>query len=183
MLVSAVVALTIVVAGCGKSETGAPTPVVSVQAEHPQVSTIAERISADAVLAPLAQAAISPKITAPVRNFYVQRGAHVKAGQLLATLENSDLTAAALDNQGTYTAAQAPTTMQPRRKCPKSTRRRELDLDAGQGQSRSQSKHRERRKQLFAEGAIPGRDLDTAEAALVQAQAAYDTAKQTSGIR
>jgi RND family efflux transporter MFP subunit len=32
------------------------------------------------------------------------------------------------------------------------------------------------RKQLFAEGAIPGRDLDTAEAALVQAQAAYDTA-------
>ena len=32
------------------------------------------------------------------------------------------------------------------------------------------------RKQLFAEGAIPGRDLDTAQAALVQAQAAYDTA-------
>ncbi len=32
------------------------------------------------------------------------------------------------------------------------------------------------RKQLFAEGAIPGRDLDTAQAALVQAQAAYETA-------
>ena len=32
------------------------------------------------------------------------------------------------------------------------------------------------RKQLFAEGAIPGRDLDTANAALVQAQAAYDAA-------
>ncbi|MGC1424944.1 MAG: efflux RND transporter periplasmic adaptor subunit, partial [Terracidiphilus sp.] len=32
------------------------------------------------------------------------------------------------------------------------------------------------RKQLFAEGAIPGRDLDTAQAALVQAQAAYDSA-------
>ena len=34
------------------------------------------------------------------------------------------------------------------------------------------------RKQLFAEGAIPGRDLDTATAALVQAQAAFDTAKK-----
>ena len=34
------------------------------------------------------------------------------------------------------------------------------------------------RKQLFAEGAIPGRDLDTAQAALVQAQAVYDAAKQ-----
>jgi RND family efflux transporter MFP subunit len=32
------------------------------------------------------------------------------------------------------------------------------------------------RKQLFAEGAIPGRDLDTAQAALVEAQAAYDAA-------
>jgi RND family efflux transporter MFP subunit len=33
------------------------------------------------------------------------------------------------------------------------------------------------RKQLFAEGAIPGRDLDTAQAALVAAQAAYDAAE------
>ncbi|MCP6725883.1 TolC family protein, partial [Klebsiella pneumoniae] len=34
------------------------------------------------------------------------------------------------------------------------------------------------RKQLFAEGAIPGRDLDTAQAALVQAQAAFDAAQK-----
>jgi HlyD family secretion protein len=34
------------------------------------------------------------------------------------------------------------------------------------------------RNQLFSQGAIPGRDLDTAKAALVQAQAAYDIAKQ-----
>ena len=34
------------------------------------------------------------------------------------------------------------------------------------------------RKQLFAEGAIPGRDLDTAQAQLVQAQAAYDAAQK-----
>ena len=32
------------------------------------------------------------------------------------------------------------------------------------------------RKQLLAQGAIPARDLDTAQAALIQAQAAYDTA-------
>ena len=40
------------------------------------------------------------------------------------------------------------------------------------------------RKQLFAEGAIPGRDLDTAQAALVQAQAAYDAAaKHLDSVR
>ncbi|MGB9416938.1 MAG: efflux RND transporter periplasmic adaptor subunit, partial [Acidobacteriaceae bacterium] len=39
------------------------------------------------------------------------------------------------------------------------------------------------RKQLFAEGAIPGRDLDTAQAALVQAQAAYETAVKHLGAQ
>ncbi|HME59130.1 MAG TPA: efflux RND transporter periplasmic adaptor subunit, partial [Terracidiphilus sp.] len=40
------------------------------------------------------------------------------------------------------------------------------------------------RKQLFAEGAIPGRDLDTAQAALVQAQAAYNAAiKHLESVR
>ena len=61
------------IAGCSKSE-GTPAPLVTVQAEHPELHAIAEHIPADAVLAPLAQAAISPKITAPVRHFYVQRG-------------------------------------------------------------------------------------------------------------
>ncbi len=77
-----------------------------MQAAHPERGTISEQITADATLAPLAQAAISPKVTAPVKKFYVQRGSHVRAGQLLATLENSDLEAAALDNKGAYTAAQ-----------------------------------------------------------------------------
>jgi HlyD family secretion protein len=73
---------------------------VTVQAAHPEQGPIAEHITADAVLAPLAQAAIEPKISAPVRKFYVQRGSRVKAGQLLATLENNDLAAAAMDNKG-----------------------------------------------------------------------------------
>src|ERR1700722_3624051 len=90
--------------GCKKEE-ATPTPEVYVQAAHPASASISEQISADATLTPLAQAAISPKVTAPVKKFLVQRGAHVKAGQLLATLENADLAAAALDNHGAYTAA------------------------------------------------------------------------------
>src|SRR3984885_14055153 len=84
---------------CNKTAETAPTEVY-VQAAHPERGDIAEQIMVDATLAPLAQAAISPKVTAPVKKFYVQRGSHVRAGQLLATLENSDLEAAALDNKG-----------------------------------------------------------------------------------
>lgn len=172
----ALAALGIAIAGCGKPDTAAPTPVVSVQAEHPQVGTIAENIPADAVLAPIAQAAISPKITAPVHHFYVQRGSHVKAGELLATLENRDLTAAALDSQGTYTAAQGTYATATKALVPEEYQKAQLDVDQAAANLKLNQTIVNARKELFAEGAIPGRDLDTAQAALVQAQAAYDTA-------
>jgi multidrug efflux pump subunit AcrA (membrane-fusion protein) len=164
-------------AGCSKSE-ATPTPEVTVQAEHPEMGPIAEHIPADAVLAPLAQAAISPKITAPVRRFYVQRGAHVKAGQLLATLENRDLTAAALDNRGAFTTAQATYATTTQAQVPEEYQKAQLDVAQAKANLDLNQSIVNARKQLFAEGAIPGRDLDTALAALVQAQAAYDTAEK-----
>lgn len=172
----ALAVLGIAIFGCGKPDTGAPKPVVSVQAEHPQVGTIAEQIPADAVLAPIAQAAISPKITAPVRHFYVQRGSHVKAGQLLAVLENRDLTAAELDSRGTYTAAQGTYATATQALVPEEYQKAQLDFNQAEANLKLNQSIVNARKQLFAEGAIPGRDLDTAEAALVQAQAVYDAA-------
>jgi RND family efflux transporter MFP subunit len=173
--VVAVFAAGVSLAGCSKSE-ATPTPVVTVQAEHPVMGAIAEHIPADAVLAPLAQAAISPKITAPVRHFYVQRGSHVKAGQLLAVLENRDLAAAALDNRGAYTTAQATYATTTQAQVPEDYQRAQLDVAQAKANRDLNQSIVNARKQLFAEGAIPGRDLDTAQAALVQAQAAYDTA-------
>jgi HlyD family secretion protein len=160
--------------GCKKVET--PSPEITVQAEHPEQGAIAEHITADAILAPLAQAAIAPKISAPVKKFYVQRGAKVKEGQLLAVLENSDLTAAAQDNKGTYEAAQAAYATATKAQVPEDTQKAELDVAQAKANLDLNSSIVNSRKQLFAEGAIPGRDLDTAQAALVQAQVAYDTA-------
>jgi HlyD family secretion protein len=162
--------------GCKKDET--PTSEVTVQATHPQMGSISEEIAADATLAPLAQAAISPKITAPVRKFYVQRGSRVKAGQLLATLENKDLEAAALDNEGTYKAAQAAYETATRATAPDESTKAQLDLAQAKATLDLNQSIVTARSQLLAQGAIPGRDLDTARAALVQAQSAYDIAKQ-----
>jgi multidrug efflux pump subunit AcrA (membrane-fusion protein) len=161
-------------AGC-KKET-APEPLVTVQAAHPEQGPIAEHITADAVLAPLAQAAIEPKISAPVRKFFVQRGSRVKAGQLLVTLENNDLAAAALDNKGSYMAAQAAYDTTTKAQVPEDTLKAESDLAQAKANLDLNLSIVKSRKQLYAEGAIPGRDLDTATAALVQAQAAYDAA-------
>jgi multidrug efflux pump subunit AcrA (membrane-fusion protein) len=162
--------------GCKKE--AAPETEVTVQAEHPEQGPIAEHITADAVLAPLAQAAIAPKISAPVRKFYVERGTRVKAGQLLATLENNDLAAAAMDNKGSYVAAQAAFDTATKAQVPEDTLKAESDLAQAKANLDLNLSIVKSRKQLFAEGAIPGRDLDTASAALVQAQAAYDAASK-----
>jgi HlyD family secretion protein len=163
--------------GCKKAEE-APTPEVYVQASHPEQGSIGEQITGDAILAPLAQAAISPKVTAPVKKFYVQRGSHVKAGQLLATLENSDLAAAVTDNEGTYKAAEATYETATKATAPEDLIKAKTDLDQAQANLDLNQSIVNARSELLKQGAIPGRDLDTAQAQLVQAQAAYATAKQ-----
>jgi HlyD family secretion protein len=167
----------LMLAGC-KQPDATPQVLVTVQAAKPVVAPISEQIQGDAILSPLAEAALTPKISAPVKKFYVQRGAHVRAGQLLATLEDRDLQAAALDNQGAYTAAQATYQQATGVQVPAATQAAELDLAQAKANLDLNQSIVKGRTQLFQEGAIPGRDLDTAKAALVQAQAAYDTATQ-----
>ena len=169
--------ISLLVTACGKPEQTAPTEVY-VQAAHPERGDISEQITADATLAPLTQAAISPKVTAPVKKFYVQRGSHVRAGQLLATLENSDLAAAALDNKGAYNAAQGTYDIATGATVPEDTVKAELDLAQATANLNLAQSIVDSRAQLFGQGAIPGRDLDTAKASLVQAQAAHEIAKQ-----
>ncbi|WP_157477748.1 efflux RND transporter periplasmic adaptor subunit [Granulicella tundricola] len=164
--------------GCKKAAEEVPKPEVTVQAVHPERGSITEEISADAILAPVAQAAILPKITAPVKKFYVQRGSHVSAGQLVATLENRDLAAAAADNAGAYSAAKGAYTTATETTVPEDATKARLDLAQAKATLDLDNQIVKSREQLFAQGAIPGRDLDTAKATAVQAQATYDLAQQ-----
>jgi HlyD family secretion protein len=170
-------AVSLMVTACSKTAETAPNEVY-VQVGHPEKGKVSEQITADATLAPLAQAAISPKVTAPVKKFYVQRGSRVRAGQLLVTLENSDLAAAALDNQGAYKAAEGTYDIATGATVPEDTAKAELDLAQATANLNLAQSIVDSRAQLFTQGAIPGRDLDTAKAALVQAKAAHDIAKQ-----
>lgn len=171
---AAILSAALLSVGCKKEET--PSPEITVQAEHPEQGAISDHITADAILAPLAQAAIVPKISAPVKKFYVQRGAKVKEGELLAVLENADLIGAAQDNKGSYEAAQAAYATATKAQVPEDAQKAELDYAQAKANLDLNTSIVSSRKQLFAEGAIPGRDLDTAQAALVQAQAAFDAA-------
>ena len=78
-------------------------PVVSVDVAPVLNSTIQKKITADALLFPVQQSAIIPKVTAPVKKFYVNMATMCVAGQLLAEkLENRDLAGAATESQAAY---------------------------------------------------------------------------------
>jgi RND family efflux transporter MFP subunit len=174
-----VIALLLTFSGCKKTaEDQADTEgaAVSVQAEHPTVGPIAEEIPADAILAPLAQAAIAPRINSPIRAVYVERGAHVHKGQLLITLEDRDLQGSALDSRGAVTSAQAAYSTATQATIPEGVQKAKLDVDQARANLEVANRTAEERKRLLAEGAIAGRDVDTAVAAAVQAQDTYDNA-------
>lgn len=173
--------------GCKKSapdEDEEATSAVSVEAEHPTVGAISEEIAADAILAPLAQAALAPKISAPIRAEYVQRGAHVKKGQLLLTLEDRDLQGNALDSRGAVSSAQAAYTTATQATIPEDVQKAQLDVDQAKANLEVANRTAEERKRLLAQGAIAGRDVDTAIAAAVQARDTYDNAvKHLQGVQ
>ena len=164
--------------GCKKKADEAPEVEVTVQVARPTVASISEEIAADAILAPLSQAAISPRISATVRAEYVQRGAHVKRGQLLLTLEDRDLQGSALDNKGSVQAAQANYTTVTNATIPEDVTKAEQDAEQAKTAYEVAQRTASERKKLFQQGALSGRDVDISVAAEAQAKAAYETARQ-----
>jgi len=164
------------VAGCKNAGDESPAVAVAVKAQHPEVGPISEEIAADAILAPLAQAALAPKISAPVRELYVQRGARVHKGQLLASLEDRDLAGSALDSKGGLSSAEAAYETAVHATIPEEDQRAQLEVDQAKANLDVAKRTAEERKRLLDQGAIAGRDVDTAVAAEVQAQAAFDIA-------
>src|SRR5438270_5857709 len=130
-LVALALAISLVAIGCGKGEKE-EAPEVSVQAAPAATSDISRVINTEGIIFPLAQSAITPKINAPVRKFYVVRAQKVRQGQLLATLENRDLSAARLDNQGAYEQAQAAYATSVQATVPEDVQKSQLDVENAQ---------------------------------------------------
>ena len=149
-----------------------------VQAQHPVLGPISEQITADAILAPLSQAAISPRVSAAIRAEYVKRGDRVHRGQLLVALDARDLQGAAVDSRGALTSAEANYTAATAATIPEAVKKSELDVTQLKAALDVANRTAEQRARLFREGALSSRDADSAAAAAVQAQAAYDLARQ-----
>jgi HlyD family secretion protein len=163
--------------GCGGEEKE-PEPVVAVQVTPAKRGPIEETVTAEAVVYPLEQAVITPKITSTIHRFHVQRGSRVKKGQLLAELENADLAGAAEQSKGEYEQAQAGYTTTTGASLPEQIQKAELDAAAGKAAFEAAQKVYDSRKSLLEQGAIPRRDVDAAEVALAQARSQNEQAQK-----
>jgi HlyD family secretion protein len=169
--------------GCGSSEKE-KEPIVSVQVESAQKGPIEQIVSAEAVVYPFQQAVITPKITSTIREFRVHRGSRVQKGQLLAILENADLSATAEQSKGEFEQAEASYTTTTVASLPQEIQKAELDAAAAKAAFDAQQKVYDSRKELFQQGAIPRRDFDAAEVALAQARTQSEvTQRQLEDLR
>ena len=152
-------------------------PTVRVQVVPVKKATIEQTVTSEAILFPLAQSAIVPKISAPVKAFYVNRGSKVHEGQLLAKLENRDLAAAAQDNQGAYDQAQANYSIATASTLPEEIQKAQGDTQAAKLALEAEQKLYDSRQDLYKQGALPRKDLDQAAVTLAQARSQYEIAQ------
>jgi HlyD family secretion protein len=164
----------LLILGACSSDKKQDAPAVPVQIVKVESSPLEQRISADAVLFPITQSALVPKISSPVKKFLVNRGSRVRAGQLLAVLENSDLTAAAQENKGAYAQAEAAYTTTTAADLPQELRKAELDAQAAKESLDAQEKVYNSRKDLFQQGALPRKELDQGRVDLTNARNQYE---------
>jgi HlyD family secretion protein len=176
-LAALLVGATLLMQGCSSKDDkeGEANVTVSVQAATAENTTMQDKIAADAVLYPSDQAAIVPRVVAPIKKFYVERGSKVHAGQLLAELEARDLAGAVTENQGGYEQAEATynSAMQSARQ----------DLNASKEQLDAAQKLYDAREVLYTQGAMSAKDVEDARIALTQARNQYDLAEKSYTLK
>ncbi len=163
--------------GCSKKEPEV-APEVSVQVTLAKKGDVSRIVAAEAVVFPLQQAVVTPKISSTIKSFAVQRGARVRKGQLLAVLENADLSAVATQSKGEYEQAEGAYVTSTASSIPEQIQKAELDASSSKAAADAQKQIVESRKELFQQGALPRRELDAAEVALAQAQSQYQQAQK-----
>src|SRR6266478_6982378 len=161
--------------GCSKGGVAEASPTVTVQVGAAENQTIERKVIGEATLYPLEQAAIVPKISAPVKKFYVAKGSKVHAGQLLAELENRDLLAAQEENRGAYAQAEAG--------YEQAVQKAKQDLTLSKETLDAAQKLYNARQELYKQGAVSAKDVDDANVALIQARNAYESSQKQLDLK
>jgi HlyD family secretion protein len=190
LLVLTMIAAGALLAGCGKAKPAADAPAAAaaggeapeaptpVTVETANLGAIDHVVTADAVLYPINQANVTAKISSPVKRVLVNRGDHVRAGQLLAELESGDLAAAANESNSQLEQTQAAYQTLTGATVPEDKTKAQTDVETAKQVLDAAKKVYDSRVALQKEGALAQKLVDDAKVAVVQAQAQFDTAQR-----
>ena len=161
--------------GCSSKRPATET-AVAVHAATVQRKTIQQIVSTEAVLYAKSEVDIVPKISAPIENFYVNRGSHVQAGQLVAQLENKDLEAAVEQAKGAYEEAQAAYATSTQVNLPAEIQNAKLNVNATRQAMQSSRMIYQSREKLYKAGAISRNLMEEARVTFTQDNNQYQMA-------
>ena len=161
--------------GGGEEEGGAPTPVT---AEPVLRGAIDHVVVADAVLYPVNQSNVTPKISAPVKRILVNRGDHVKVGQVLAELESADLASSLEESKHQVDQAQSAYQLLAGATSRDDLSKAQADVQTAQQTFDAAKKVYDSRVALQKEGALPQKLVDDSKLAMVLAQTQLEAAQR-----
>jgi HlyD family secretion protein len=168
----------LLLSACSKKEEKEVEAPAPVQVTAVTQDTIRRIVAGDGMLFARDQASVTAKIASPVQRFLVQRGDHVKQGQLLAVLESRDLTAGAAESQALLAQTEANLRSTTSAQIPESVVKAQTDVDTAKQTEEAAKKLLDNRDKLLQQGALARKLVDDAQVAYAQAHGALLSAQE-----
>jgi HlyD family secretion protein len=165
--------------GCTVSEEPEPEVVVQVGTAPVERRDVQVTVTAPATFYPRNVAQIAARLTAPVETMETHMGDAVRQGQVLARLASADLETQRAEAAAQVVSAQANYEKVSAGTLPGDVERARGQVETAAAALAEAEKTYQRRQTLFAEGAIPERDLITSKTQYEQAQTTHRVAQRS----
>jgi HlyD family secretion protein len=167
---------------CSRPEEKEPKPVVEVKLVPSRTADVQHLVEAPATIFPRQQANIAARITSPIVRLAAKKGDTVRAGQVLAELDDSDLVAQRREAVAVVADAEANLQKTAQSTLPMDIERAKSQVSSTEAAVTRAQKIYDRRVELLNQGAIASREVLTSQTELAQAKADYDVARKSMDL-
>ncbi len=172
-------ALLVLLNGCAQPEAPPSELVVEVKTGQSRAEPVESVVGGPAMIFPRSQAQVASRLTAPIERLEAGKGDAVRKGQLLATLSSRDLEAQRIEASAQVEEARANLERVTAGSNPSEAERARGQVEVAAAELAMAQRIYQRRQALFAEGAIPERELLLSKTQYEQATTAHRVAEQT----
>ena len=182
VLIATGLVLYLVLKGGKKEDTQGEATVVSVKVASAQHGPIQASSSAIGTIWPREQATVSAKVASQIKNMGVVKNRVVKAGDVVATLEDRDLRAQRAEAASTLEEARLSLRGVMTGSIPQTAAQDEKALRDARATLANATAVAERRRRLFQQGGISQKDVEASELAVTTAENDLKLAESTAAL-